>query len=768
MELLGRYEILQELGRGAMGVVYKARDPNIDRLVAIKVISPEAGMDPAKAKELRDRFQREARAAGRLSHPNIVTIYDCSEVEGRAYIAMEFIEGQTLESLIHADHLFVVEDVAAIGNQVAQALDYAHQHGIVHRDIKPANIMLNTTGMVKVADFGIARIAEQSVTRTGLAVGTPNYMSPEQVAGQKVDGRSDQFSLAVMLYELLSGEKAFPGDSLTTVLYRIMQEEPIPLRRVNPGMSDSVDAVLRKAMSKNPANRYPRTADFGRDLMIVASGGTVAVSTASPSLDATTPDGVDTSKVAGLKTQMRIPSPAGDGTLAMDAAPGAASASPEKRKLPWPMIVGAGAVVVVLAVGSLVWLRPTSPPPIVQQPPSPVVETPKPVTPPPVAEVIPKPKPVHLEEILLAKEVRPDGRPVGSSKQFSATEAQVALIARGTDLTEQRSVKVKWFDPDNKEIPSSGVPKLVLDGKGGWRASAELALAGSAKPGRWKAEFTLGDDVNQALSFTVTAPAEPKPQPQVEAKASTAVPTPPLPVAGARPGTIQKRGKDEAEMVYIPAGTFTMGDAQGDGDPAERPTGKVSVNGFWIDRYEVSFDQFGKFVQASNYKAQGNWEQLKSRGSNHPVVNVTWNDAGAYCRWADKHLPSEAEWEYAARGSDGRKYPWGNQWDATRARFRGNKGSGTTANVGAYPSGASPFGAQDMAGNVWEWTASLEKPYPYVATDGREDSKTSGSRVSRGGSWLGDSDILRVSVRDFLSPSSKNDKLGFRCAQPDK
>ncbi|HYL81660.1 MAG TPA: bifunctional serine/threonine-protein kinase/formylglycine-generating enzyme family protein [Candidatus Acidoferrum sp.] len=765
MELLGRYEILQELGRGAMGVVYKARDPNIDRLVAIKVISPEAGMDPAKAKELRDRFQREARAAGRLSHPNIVTIYDCSEVEGRAYIAMEFIEGQTLEGLIHADHLFAVEDVGAIGNQVAQALDYAHQHGIVHRDIKPANIMLTTTGMVKVADFGIARIAEQSVTRTGLAVGTPNYMSPEQVAGQKVDGRSDQFSLAVMLYELLSGEKAFPGDSLTTVLYRIMQEEPIPLRRVNPGMSDDVDAVLRKAMSKNPANRYPRAADFGRDLMIVASGGTVAVSAAPPSLDSTAPDGVDTSKIAGLKTQTRMPSSAGDGTQAMDAAPVEAPAGPGVRKTPWHLIVGAGAVAVIVAVGLLLWLRPTSPPPIVQQPPPPVVETPKPATPPPIVEE--KPKPVHLVEILLAKEVRPDGRPVGTSKQFSSAEPQVALIARGTDLTEDRSVKVKWFDPDNKEIPSSGMPKLVLDGKGGWRASAELALAGSAKPGRWKAEFILGDDVTQALSFTVTAPAEPKPQPPVEAKAPTSVPTPP-PAAGVRPGTIQKRGKDEAEMAYVPAGAFTMGDAQGDGDPAERPTSKVSVSGFWIDRYEVTFDQFGKFIQTSGYKAQGNWEPLKSRGGNHPVVNVTWNDAVAYCRWADKHLPSEAEWEYAARGTDGRKYPWGNQWEATRARFRGNKGSGTTANVGAYPSGVSPFGAQDMAGNVWEWTASLEKPYPYVATDGREDARASGSRVSRGGSWLGDSDILRVSVRDFLSPTSKNDKLGFRCAQPEK
>jgi formylglycine-generating enzyme required for sulfatase activity len=218
-------------------------------------------------------------------------------------------------------------------------------------------------------------------------------------------------------------------------------------------------------------------------------------------------------------------------------------------------------------------------------------------------------------------------------------------------------------------------------------------------------------------------------------------------------------------MALVPAGSFTMGDTFGDGDPAEKPTASVALKAFWLDRFEVTFDQFAKFVQAGGYKPQGNWEQLRSRGGNHPVINVTWNDAVAYCRWADKSLPSEAEWEYAARGTEGRKYPWGNQWDPNRARFRGNKGTATSAPVGSYPNGASPFGIQDLAGNVWEWTASLEKPYPYVATDGREDLRTGGSRVTRGGSWLGDSEFLRATVRDFSSPTSKNDKLGFRCAQ---
>jgi formylglycine-generating enzyme required for sulfatase activity/tRNA A-37 threonylcarbamoyl transferase component Bud32 len=766
MEQLGRYEILDELGRGAMGVVYKARDPNIDRLVAIKVISPEAGMEPTRAKELRERFQREARAAGRLSHQNIITIYDAAEDQGRAFLVMEFIEGTTLDSMMHAGHTFTMEDVASIGAQVAQGLDYAHQNGIVHRDIKPANIMLTKTGIVKIADFGIARLAETGVTRTGLAVGTPHYMSPEQVAGNKVDGRSDQFSMAVMLYELLCGEKAFPGDTLTTVLYRIVQEDPVPIRRVNPALPEAIDAVLRKAMAKSPDARYPLAGDLARDLEAVASGGTASVTSAVPSLDETMAEGVDTHQLTGIRPQARGVSSI-DATVATQAVTGRTGTS---RRSPWLFVGAGGVAALAIGVGLWLWPRPAvtpAPAPVPAQVPAPVAEVPRPPAPaPPTTEEKPKPKPPQLQELILAKEIRPDGRPVGSGKQFTSSDPQVALLARGMNLTEPVPVRVKWYDPDGKEIPPSGVPKLVLDGKGGWRAIAELALAGGAKPGRWKAEFALGDDISQALSFTVISPptAAPAPPAAPVEVAKAPVPIAPAP-AGARPGQIQKRGKDEAEMVFIPAGSFTMGDTIGDGDPAEKPTADVALKAFWLDRFEVSFDQFAKFVQVAGFKPQGNWEQLRSRGNTHPVVNVTWNDAVAYCRWADKYLPSEAEWEFAARGTEGRKYPWGNQWDPNRARFRGNKGTGTTAPVGSYPTGASPFGVQDLAGNVWEWTASLEKPYPYVATDGREDPRTGGSRVTRGGSWLGDSEFLRAAARDFLSPTSKNDKLGFRCAQ---
>ena len=227
-----------------------------------------------------------------------------------------------------------------------------------------------------------------------------------------------------------------------------------------------------------------------------------------------------------------------------------------------------------------------------------------------------------------------------------------------------------------------------------------------------------------------------------------------------RAGTIQRRGKDNAEMVYIPAGIFTMGDTHGDGYDDEKPAHRVTVADFWLDRTEVTNAQLARFVQTGGYRPQGEWQKYAGGKDQHPVVDVTWPDAVAYCRWADKRLPAEAEWEYAALGTDGRKYPWGNTFESGRGRF-----SGGTAPVGSYPTGASPFGVLDLAGNVWEWVSSLYKPYPYSATDGREDVNASGSRVIRGGSWYFSPGALRSPIRFRHEPAYRSDTIGFRCAQ---
>jgi serine/threonine-protein kinase len=266
MERIGRYEILDELGRGAMGVVYKARDTKIGREVAIKTIRLTDKVDPSEVNALRERLFREAQSAGRLSHPGIVTIYDIEEEDDLAYISMELVDGVTLESMIQAGETGDLTFVGRVLRLSAAALDYAHSRDIVHRDIKPANLMITRDGRVKITDFGIARISSSQLTQTGTVMGTPSYMSPEQVKGDPLDGRSDQFSLGVIAYEMLTGQKPFAGENLTSVMFKIVSETPIEPKDLNPKVPPLVQDSVLKALSKNPADRYPACAVFAAAL----------------------------------------------------------------------------------------------------------------------------------------------------------------------------------------------------------------------------------------------------------------------------------------------------------------------------------------------------------------------------------------------------------------------------------------------------------------------------------------------------------------------
>lgn len=261
MRQIGRYQILSELGRGAMGVVYRALDPSLGRTVAIKTIRLSELVDSTERARLRDRLLREAQSAGMLSHPNIVTIYDIAEEGDLTYVAMEFIDGSTLEAFLAAnvpDRRLVID----ILHQSAAALDYAHTRGVVHRDVKPANIMLHEGRTAKIADFGVARIQSAQMTLGSALMGTPNYMAPEQVHGGAVDGRADQFSLAVIAYELLTGEKPFTAESIPSLVFKIAHEDPAPPQRLNPTLGWPVETVLRRALAKHPADRYPTCSEF--------------------------------------------------------------------------------------------------------------------------------------------------------------------------------------------------------------------------------------------------------------------------------------------------------------------------------------------------------------------------------------------------------------------------------------------------------------------------------------------------------------------------
>jgi serine/threonine protein kinase len=262
VQQVGRYQIVAELGRGAMGVVYQALDPTIGRTIAIKSIRLQDLTDAAERERLRERLVREAQSAGILSHPGIVTIYDIAEENGMAYIFMEFVNGPPLEKMLLHEQTPDKETLLSILRQTAAALDYAHKKGIVHRDIKPANIMIHEDGTAKVTDFGVAKIISQQMTLAGAMMGTPSYMSPEQVQGTAITGRADQFSLAVIAYEVLTGEKPFVAEYLPTLLFKIVREEPLLPERLNPTLGPKVGGVLRKALSKNAADRYENCIEF--------------------------------------------------------------------------------------------------------------------------------------------------------------------------------------------------------------------------------------------------------------------------------------------------------------------------------------------------------------------------------------------------------------------------------------------------------------------------------------------------------------------------
>ncbi len=354
---IGRYEIVGELGRGAMGVVHKGFDPTIGRTVAIKTVLASSANE-----DLLKRFRREAQAAGVLSHPNIVTIYDAGEDQGIFYIAMEFVVGDTLEKLIAAGPM-ALDVVTSIMEDIGSALDHAHAREIIHRDIKPANIMISN-GRAKVMDFGVAKLLSSTATATGMVIGTPSYMSPEGVKGLPVDGRADIFSLGVVLYEMITAKRPFPGDSIPSVIYKIIGEHPLPPTTANPALHNGLDIVLSKALAKEPSERYAHCAELVQDLKNFRLLKAPVVSTAA----ANAPSPVATPQVART-----LAPPLVSGTVALTphtvlsapqtvaiprpaARPASGAGSPEPRKSWLAPLVIAG-LLVAATIGGAVWWK---------------------------------------------------------------------------------------------------------------------------------------------------------------------------------------------------------------------------------------------------------------------------------------------------------------------------------------------------------------------------------------------------------------------------
>jgi len=397
-KVIGRYEIVEELGRGAMGSVFKARDPAVGRIVALKTIHT-AALEGAQSEEYRARFYREARASGVLAHPGIVPVFDVGEDAGAPFLVMEFVEGRTLADAMKNGERYTLDRVCEIGQQLADALGYAHRQGVIHRDIKPANILMTSRAVYgserpRITDFGIAKLAASEITSTGQLLGTPSFMPPEQFTGSPIDGRADLFSLGVILYSLATGEQPFPGETMTAVSYKVVYTDPIPPAKLNPAIPAGLEAVILKCLAKSPADRYQTGEELARDLAAVrTNAGSVVTQTGAPLL-----------AIAGSDVTLA------PGSVASSIPPAAAKAATQPGQMPAQKkpskpaqfesifavtllcVAGAGAAI----AGGWYWYahrkQPAPPPPQAvtvpvpqPQPTPPVVQPAGTVPPPPVA-----------------------------------------------------------------------------------------------------------------------------------------------------------------------------------------------------------------------------------------------------------------------------------------------------------------------------------------------------------------------------------------------
>ncbi len=597
---IGRYHILEQLGEGGMATVYKAYDTHLEAEVAVKVIRTDELPPKVLARALK-RFEREAKALARLNHPNIVKVTDYGEYEGQPYLVMPYLTGGTLKERLKKTERMPWQEAARLLVPIAKALDYAHKRGMIHRDVKPSNILITETGEPMLTDFGVAKILDDEatldLTGTNMAVGTPEYMAPEQVTAKTVDHRADIYALGVVFYEMVTGRKPFQADTPMAVLFK-HASEPLPRPTMYaPRLPKAVEQALLKALAKKPENRYQSMGEMAVALERLLQG-----------------------KTASTKPHRQ---------------------KPKMERMPFPV------------------------------------------------------------------------------KSIWFVLGGVALV----------SVLLGWLLGSGKPVAISAAPTPTVT-------------------------FTLTKTAMLILAFTPTPVITPMP---------SITPTPPL-----KAGDPWVRPADGMVMHYIPAGEFEMGSEDGNSD--ELPPHTVYLDAFWMDETEVTNAMYIKCMDAGTCEKPSSTHYEYMSLANHPVVHVSWQDAQAYCEWAGGRLPTEAEWEKAARGGlDGKKYPWGNdvavcnQSAENAAQFV--RCNGHTVPVGSF--NANGYGLYDMAGNVLEWVADWYDSdyYKNSPRDNPTGPPPGEYRVFRGGSWTFESDGLRCAIRGYNFPIYEYYDLGFRCAR---
>jgi serine/threonine-protein kinase len=695
MQQLGKYQIHEELGRGGFGAVYRAVDTTLKREVALKVLNPALLHEEGWLA----RFRREAQVIAALDHPRIVTVHEIAEVNHRAFICMNLLRGPSLDQVLAERGALPWDETRRVMRQVLEALAYAHAKGVLHRDLKPANIVLDAEKGAVLTDFGFARLVGDtslSLSVSGGLVGSPHYIAPELWHEQPPSPASDLYALGCVLYEMVLGRKAFPGETSPAVMMAHFQPLTLPTpwpEGTPPGIAD----VLRRLLAQEPEARYATAPDMAEALRALQ---------VDPHAE----------PYAALQTAVD----AENWNEALALAEQLHAQAPDYRD---------------------------------------------------VAKLLEQARAETTRADLIAQWRRLAPRDVAAQKILAQLDARTARTAPPTPApppvkpaapTPQR--------PQPRRFPAwawiaMGVALVLLMGLGGLFST--LGARSTSTPtftptALQKATATTTSTPAQAL-----ATATPRPT-------YTATPTA-QPTLG--PGAPRVREIDGMMQVYVPAGEFDRGST---GYSDEQPIHAVYLDAFWLDQTEVTNAQYAQCVAAGDCEASGLADNATYNGANYPVVGVSWYDAVAYCAWAGGRLPTEAEWEYVARGPEGLVYPWGNDFECSRGNFddetvlddyvvpggAGCDGYDRGAPVGSFPEGASWINAYDLSGNVWEWVADWYDS-GYYARSPRENpgGPSSGEfRVLRGGTWSDGVGVVRAANRSGSTPTRADGILGFRCA----
>jgi|GEM_PF-1180274 len=667
----GRYRIESLLGKGGIGVVYQATHIHIDTKFAVKILNPDLVANQSAI----ERFRREAKAAGRIHHPNAVQVTDFGvTAEKIVYLVMELVNGRSLRDLLCEKGTLDYRYAIGLIQQVCAAVEAAHESGIIHRDLKPDNIMIKEEGqaeVVKVLDFGIAKLKEQipssgarqTLTREGTIIGTPEYMSPEQCRGQKLDSRSDIYSIGVILYEILCGNPPFMADSPLEVVVKHLSAKTRPLCEMCPTVPEPIERIVMRALEKDPAQRPASAAKLSYELQealkAVRSGYTTGFMDAplaaeffpgaDPAAGRGPALGEDQTQLSGAETSIDsaaepFPSP----NSIIPAPPRQRPTPSDRRTVVTPS--GTGMRVAPESGGP----TPTGQPQTIPTPPQPLLGA-----------------------------------------------AKVAFVAR---LTKSRIL----------------IPAL---------AAILLLSVGVIIFSIWGSKG--GEGLKPSLS------KEEKPSP-----------------------------KAPPNMVLIRGGAFMMG--REDDDPDERPVHQETVKDFYLDKYEVTNEEYKKFVDAAHHDAPPYWANgtYPDGQKRFPVTQVTWYDADQYANWAGKRLPSEKEWEYAARnGSKQDFYPWGKEWKEGMAAVQ-LASRKEPMPVDYFEDDKNEFGVYGLAGNVSEWVQDSSGYY-----DGRPAIPPcyKDCKIFRGGNFRTRPEKSTATYRYYDFPDHPSGKTlqttGFRCAK---